>query len=144
MDPNPALPAAPPAARRYDYDWLRVIGVGLVFLAHCASAFVPWAPQIGGLDKSKWFGELIWIGGAWLMPLSMLLAGSSTWYALRRRTAAQYLRERTARIFLPLLVCMALLVVPTTCTCGSWRICMSMRFSACHSSCGCGGRPGRR
>jgi hypothetical protein len=33
----------------------------------------------------------------WHMPLLFVLAGMSTWFALRRRTGGQYLRERVLR-----------------------------------------------
>jgi hypothetical protein len=48
----------------------------------------------------------------WIMPLFMLLAGVSAWYSLIGRTNARYLRERTTRLFIPLVVGTLLLVPP--------------------------------
>jgi len=38
----------------------------------------------------------------WIMELLFLLSGVGTWYALRSRSAGQYLWERTKRLLIPL------------------------------------------
>lgn len=37
----------------------------------------------------------------WHMPLFFLLAGASTWFALRFRSGGEYVKERFKRLFLP-------------------------------------------
>lgn len=39
----------------------------------------------------------------WGMPFFFLISGTSSWFALRRRTAGQYAAERFARLFIPYL-----------------------------------------
>jgi glucan biosynthesis protein C len=92
------------ADRRYDFDWLRVLGAVLVVVAHCSGLFSAWAPTFGDIQKSKLFSELLWNLNLWLMPLFMLLAGASVWYTLRKRTNGEYLRERTLHLGLPLVI----------------------------------------
>ncbi|UCC51023.1 MAG: acyltransferase family protein, partial [Anaerolineaceae bacterium] len=40
----------------------------------------------------------------WGMPFFFLLAGAASWFALRRRTASQYLRERINRLLVPFIL----------------------------------------
>lgn len=48
----------------------------------------------------------------WHMPFLMLLAGMSSWFALRKRTAGAFLGERVKRILLPLLFGILLVIPP--------------------------------
>jgi hypothetical protein len=46
------------------------------------------------------------------MPLFFLLAGASTWFALRFRSAKQYVRERFRRLLIPLLFGLLVIIPP--------------------------------
>src|SRR5512146_2721079 len=92
--------------RRYDFDWRRAVGAVRVVVAHCAGVFGAWFPSFGSFQKNKIIDELLWNLNVWLMPLFMLLAGASAWYALEKRSNRQYLRERLLHLGLPLLVLM--------------------------------------
>jgi hypothetical protein len=102
--------------RRYDFDWLRVIGSALVVVAHCSMLFSPWLPAwatpFGTLPKHNVFSQIGWNLNLWLMPFFMLLAGATARFALERRTAQQYLRERLLQLGLPLLVLEVTYAVP--------------------------------
>jgi hypothetical protein len=50
--------------------------------------------------------------GLWGMPLLFLLAGIAIWHSLRKRTAAEFVVERTKRLLIPLVVGTLLLVPP--------------------------------
>lgn len=50
----------------------------------------------------------------WHMPLFFLLAGASTWFALSKRTAGAYLKERFLRLFVPLVFGIFIIVPPQT------------------------------
>jgi surface polysaccharide O-acyltransferase-like enzyme len=101
------------ATRLHYLDWLRVIGTVLIFAFHSAAPFHPWFDwHIRNSQKSEFLG---WVNTAfysWPMPLFMLLAGAGTWYALRRRTNWQFVRERILRLFLPLLIGVVILIPP--------------------------------
>jgi hypothetical protein len=49
---------------------------------------------------------------SWPMPLFMLLAGASTWFALQRRSYGQYVGERVTRLLIPLIIGMLILIPP--------------------------------
>jgi glucan biosynthesis protein C len=99
--------------RRWDIDWLRVIGILLVFVFHTSQPFNPFEEwHITNTERSLVFGSVVFVLNFWVMPLFMLLAGSSVWFSLHKRTNAQYARERVVRIFLPLLIGIFLFVSP--------------------------------
>ncbi len=100
--------------RRYDFDWLRVFGAVLVVFAHVSLLFCPWSPTPRNVQTSKIISEILWNLNLWLMPLFMILAGSSAWFALRKRSNRQYLLERIGRLSVPFLILMVIAVVPET------------------------------
>jgi glucan biosynthesis protein C len=101
------------SVRRYDLDWLRVIGTLLIFAYHSAAPFHPWFDwHIRNTRKSEllgWFSAAMY---SWPMPLFMLLAGAGTWFALRKRTYRQYVWERFTRLLLPTIFGMIVLIPP--------------------------------
>jgi len=99
---------------RVDYiDWLRVVTTLCVFVFHSArffDRFSDWHVR----NATTWIGGSIIVGfmNMWIMPMFMVLAGASTYYSLRSRSALQYIRERILRLLVPFLFGMSLIVVP--------------------------------
>jgi glucans biosynthesis protein C len=94
-----------PQERRYDLDWLRVLGVLLLVPFHVALIFVLDPHSImyvkdvvnsPALDTAAGFVHM------WHMPLLFIISGSATYFALGFRSAGQYVRERFLRLFVPL------------------------------------------
>jgi len=92
--------------RRWDVDWLRMLAVLLLFLFHPARifdtgriGFPPW--YITNDQLSNGLTYLMGLMNPWHMPLFFLLAGSSTWLALRFRSGNQYVKERFKRLLIP-------------------------------------------
>lgn len=99
--------------RRYDFDWLRIGAVLLLFPYHTARIFdsVPYFyiksnSVVQVLDLLARFVE------QWHMPLFFVLAGAASWYALNRRSARAWLSERCQRLLVPLLVGIVIVVPP--------------------------------
>lgn len=111
--PIPRTPASAVApARRPDVDWLRVVAIAAVFAVHVAQVYTPWQEwHIQSPERSELLGEIALLVWPWVMPLFMLLAGSGAWFSLGKRSDGAYLKERTLRILLPLLVG-TLVVIP--------------------------------
>lgn len=88
-------------ARLYYLDWLRVIAVLGVFLFHAVHPFdlTPW--HIKNAEQSEVVTYLIAFMFPWGMPFFFLLAGAGSWFALRRRAARAFARERFNRLLLP-------------------------------------------
>lgn len=92
--------------RRYDIDWLRVIAIGLLLIYHVAIAFQPWGVMIGfPTNKEPWTG--LWVPmtmlNIWRIPLLFFVSGMGVYFALQRRTWKELIGERTARILVPLI-----------------------------------------
>lgn len=100
----------PPGTRLYYLDWLRVIAVFGVFLFHAVHPFdmTPW--HIKNADLSTAITVFIVFLFPWGMPFFFLIAGAGSWFALRRRTAGAFARERFNRLLLPYFVGASLLM----------------------------------
>jgi glucan biosynthesis protein C len=99
--------------RRYDIDWLRLGAVFLLFFFHAACVFHPWSDYYIKNDQlSPLIAYIfVWTLGHWHMSLFFILAGASTYFALRKRSGVEYVKERVKRLFIPLLFG-TLVVVP--------------------------------
>ncbi len=103
-------------ARRHDIDWLRVMAVLLLVPFHTARIFDIWEPFYAKNDQVSIALSCIFIGaiGSWHMPLFFLLAGASTWLALRFRSGGDYVKERFKRLVVPLIFGVLVLTPPQT------------------------------
>ncbi len=93
------------STRRYDIDWLRVIAIATLLVYHVSLVFQPWGKAGGTLQNEESYG-LIWIPMAlmniWRIPLLFFVSGMGVYFAIARRDLKALLRERTTRIFIPL------------------------------------------
>jgi peptidoglycan/LPS O-acetylase OafA/YrhL len=92
------------STRLHYLDWLRVLAILGVFLFHAVHPFdmFPW--EIKNAEQSVLVTLFIVFLGPWGMPLFFMLSGAGTWFALRKRSGRQYLRERIYRLLIPFLV----------------------------------------
>ena len=99
--------------RRDDIDWLRNLGILLLFPFHAARIFDYWEPNyIKNVDLSWGLSWFLSVSAYWFMPLLFLLAGLSSRYALEARTGTQYIKERFKRLFIPFLFGLFIIVPP--------------------------------
>ncbi len=101
-------------ARRYDIDWLRVLAVLLLVPYHSARIFDAWELFYAKSEQVSAALSYIFVGAVnpWHMPLFFLLAGASTYFALRFRSEGQYLKERFTRLIVPLIFGTLVIVSP--------------------------------
>jgi glucan biosynthesis protein C len=105
--------ANPKPARRYDIDWLRVLAVLLLFYVHPGKIFFtagPWYVQ--NPQKSELISIVVLFLERWQMELLFLLAGAATLFALRFRSAGEYVKERFKRLLIPLAFGIFVIVPP--------------------------------
>lgn len=91
--------------RRYDLDWLRVLGVLLLIPFHVALIFVfdPFTIMyIRDSVNSRVLAEVTGFIHMWHMPILFMISGAATFFALGHRSAGEYIRERFVRLFIPL------------------------------------------
>jgi peptidoglycan/LPS O-acetylase OafA/YrhL len=91
--------------RLHYLDWLRVLLILGVFVYHAVSPFREgreW--HITNPERSVAVTSILIFLWPWALPLFFLVAGATSKFALRRRSNRQYIRERVARLLVPLIV----------------------------------------
>lgn len=85
-------------------DWLKVLAVLAIFFYHVALVFsiTPW--MISNPQHSMVLSGIAGWGYLWGLQLLFWLAGASSYYARRRRSAVRFAGERLVRLGVPLLL----------------------------------------
>jgi glucan biosynthesis protein C len=102
-----------PSMRRKDLDWLRILAVLLLVPFHGALVFVQNPHSVVYLKDtldSFFLDRMDGFIDQWHMPILFIIAGMSTYFALKKRGSGQYLHERVLRLLIPLLFGIAVLV----------------------------------
>ncbi len=97
--------AAPTKQKRLYYlDWLRVLAILTVFLYHTLRPFdfIDW--HVKNKELSEAITILLFFFSQWGMVLFFVLSGAACWFALRSRSGRQFVRERSLRLLVPLVV----------------------------------------
>ncbi len=89
------------SVRLHYLDWLRVLATLGVFFFHVINIFGPARFEINNAERSDLIMAIQGFFFPWGMPLFFLVSGAGSWFALRRRTAGQFTRERTLRLLVP-------------------------------------------
>lgn len=96
-------------------DWLRVLAVLLLFPFHTLRVFDANDPfYVKSALTAMPITYLLGFIGRWHMPLLFLLAGASTFLAMRKRTGGRYVVERVKRLLLPFAFGVLVLIPPQT------------------------------
>ena len=111
----PRTDSRPEPTRRYDVDWLRVLGMATVFLFHCARFFDTEGWHVKSPRMSPALDIVIIFTVQWMMPLFFILSGIAAYHSLTRRRWPQYLASRFKRLVVPLVF--GLLLVPILFSC---------------------------
>jgi glucans biosynthesis protein C len=104
------MSAAIPSPRRTDLDLLRILVCGAVILAHALLIFAA-EPRYHVKSAAPWAVATVAYEGMRISTLAIFftLAGWSAVTSLRRRAAGRYVRDRLARVLLPLVAGILLL-----------------------------------
>lgn len=98
--------------RIYYLDWLRVIGMLVVFYFHCAHIFDPLDYHVKNAEKSMFLFIFVTFAIIWMMPLFFWVAGASSRFAFGAKTTGNYIAERFKRLAIPFLVGVVILIPP--------------------------------
>jgi hypothetical protein len=90
--------------RRSDLDWLRVLGILLVFVYHSSRFYnvEDWT-----IKNNIWYPLVeVWnsFSTTFMMPLMFVISGASLFYALGKGGFGKFLKDKTLRLLIPLLV----------------------------------------
>jgi len=94
-------------------DWLRIGAFGLLILYHVGMVFVPWEFHVKTAHPAAWTEVPMMLTNSWRLGLLFLVSGYASRAMLARSPGvASFLGQRTARLMLPLLFGMAVIVPP--------------------------------
>ena len=91
-------------ARRHDLDALRALAMLLGIVLHAALSFAPGLWLVEDSDQSDLFSLLFLAIHGFRMPVFFLMSGFFTAMLWRRRGLGALVRQRTMRVFLPLVL----------------------------------------
>jgi len=93
------------SSRLHYLDWLQVLAILGVFLFHAVHPFDDLADwHIKNAEKSALATFFVGFFNLWGMPFFFTMAGATSWFSLRRRTASHYIRERVTRLLIPFIL----------------------------------------
>ena len=102
-----------PAGRHYGMDWLRIGAFQLLILYHVGMAFVPWPFSIKMSAPIGWSVVPMFLTNPWRLSLLFVVSGFASAALLERSGGiAAFLRSRMARLGIPLLFGVAVIVTP--------------------------------
>ena len=98
---NPPVAPRGSKTRLFYLDWLRVIAIMGVFLAHVTDVFNTVGFEIKNAEQSEFITIIQGFFYPWTMPLFFFIAGAGSYFALRHRSAREFTNERTLRLLVP-------------------------------------------
>lgn len=102
-----------PAGRHYGMDWLRIGAFQLLILYHVGMAFVPWGFSIKMTAPIWWTVVPMFLTNPWRLSLLFAVSGFASAALLERSTGlGAFVRSRFARLGIPLLFGVAVIVTP--------------------------------
>lgn len=101
--------------RKYFIDNIRWMAIMMLFPYHTFMIYNSFGESfyIKGADISATTGFII-ATSPWFMPLLFVIAGISSYYALQKRTATQFVKERILKLLIPLIFGLLLLIPAQT------------------------------
>jgi glucans biosynthesis protein C len=96
--------AARNPVRLYYLDWLRVLAILTVFVYHSTRFF---NMEDWHVKNPTWYPAVeVWnvFAGTWMMPLIFVISGASLYYAVGKGNAGKFVKDKTLRLLIPLLV----------------------------------------
>ncbi|MBA2302659.1 MAG: acyltransferase family protein [Acidobacteria bacterium] len=99
--------------RHYGLDWLRIGAFVLLIFYHIGMFFVPWDWHVKTVDPLDWVAVPMLATNSWRIPLLFVVSGYATRALLMKaRGQGAFARDRTARLLIPTIVAMALIIPP--------------------------------
>jgi glucans biosynthesis protein C len=109
---TPSVPVSQTAQRSYDLDWLRVLAFCILVPFHAGMMFNTWGFHIKNADTTRLLDHIMIFQGQWRLSLLFLISGAGVFFALRKRTIAEFRKERWKRLGIPILFGMAFIIPP--------------------------------
>ncbi|WP_298243272.1 acyltransferase family protein [uncultured Bradyrhizobium sp.] len=98
--------------RRIDLDWVRILAFGLLIFYHVGMLYVSWGFHIKSVHRLTWLEPVMLFLNPWRLSLLFLVSGVATRFMLGKSTLASLARARSARLLIPLIFGMLVIVPP--------------------------------
>jgi glucan biosynthesis protein C len=103
---------SPELTRRYDVDWLRVLGMMMVFVFHCSRFFDTEGWHVKSPRTTPAVTMFVFIAVQWMMPLFFILSGIGAYHSLAHQRWPQFLVSRVKRLVVPLVFGIFVVIAP--------------------------------
>ncbi len=100
--------------RRFDLDWLRIAAFGLLIFYHVGMFYVTWGFHVKSSHASRAVEPLMLLLNPWRLTLLFVISGCATRFMLDKMKPGAFLASRTARLLVPLVFGMFVIVPPQT------------------------------
>ncbi|QPF88750.1 acyltransferase family protein [Bradyrhizobium commune] len=98
--------------RRIDLDWVRILAFGLLIFYHVGMLYVSWGFHIKSVHRLTWLEPVMLVLNPWRLSLLFLVSGVATRFMLGKYSLAAFARARSARLLIPLIFGMLVIVPP--------------------------------
>ena len=98
--------------RRIDLDWVRIAAFGLLIFYHVGMLYVSWGFHIKSVHRVTAMEPVMLVLNPWRLALLFLVSGVATRFMLGKSTVGKLLRARSARLLIPLIFGMLVIVPP--------------------------------
>ena len=98
--------------RLTELDWVRIAAFGMLILYHVGMFYVPWDFHVKSPHPVPALESVMQLSSPWRMALLFVVSGAASGLMLGRGSAAGGAKARSARLLLPLLLGMAVIVPP--------------------------------
>jgi glucan biosynthesis protein C len=104
-------PAAP-LQRQYFLDWIRILAFFLLILYHTGMYYVSWGWHVKSPYASTALEPFMMLSSPWRLGLLFMVSGVATAFLFEKMQLGAFLRRRSARLLVPLLFGMLVIVPP--------------------------------
>ncbi len=102
----------PASTRLYFLDWVRILAFMLLVAYHVGMYYVSWDWHVKSPYASDAIEPLMLLSSPWRLGLLFLIAGVASSFMLSTMTPGRFMRQRSARLLLPLVFGMFAIVPP--------------------------------
>jgi glucan biosynthesis protein C len=102
----------PASSRLYFLDWVRILAFMLLIVYHVGMYYVSWDWHVKSPNASDAIEPLMILSSPWRLGLLFLISGVASSFMLAKFSAGRFLRQRSARLLVPLLFGMLVIVPP--------------------------------
>jgi len=102
----------PASSRLYFLDWVRILAFMLLILYHVGMYYVSWDWHVKSPYASDAIEPLMMLTSPWRLGLLFLISGVASSFMLAKISAGRFMRQRSARLLVPLLFGMLVIVPP--------------------------------